>query len=200
VKLVGVAAPEVAVWAVSILCSTFHRHVDWVYHLYFENFVILAQDDTLSSLLASHPQLSADLVLPTLLTSTQLWEVMSKLYHGEHELDLFVDVFFPNILQKILLSRDLNVYQSLKLLKARISGRNGNVSAISSSMSSSSSSEALAATATAAAAEDGTSGEGKNDLNATLDKDPASIFRLLLRDLALPGYDCRFLFTLLLLV
>jgi hypothetical protein len=186
---------QVAVWTLSLLCSTFHRNVDWVYHLYFENFVVLAQGGKLGALLARHPQLSADLVLPALLTSTQLWEVMSKLFHGEHELDSFVDVFFPNVLQMVLLTRDVAVYQALKVLKARISSRSNQPSSLSLSASSLSSlataaaaSSAVTSATPAPPADDGVSGGGgKNDLNATLDKDPASVFRLLLRDLSLPG-------------
>ena len=190
---------QVAVWTLSVLCSTFHRNVDWVYHLYYENFEVLAQDGTLSRLLAAHPQLSADLVLPTLLTSSQLWGVMSKLFRGEQHLDAFVDGFFPNVLQTILLTRNLALYQALKVLKARISSRSNQFfpSSFPSSASSSFLSSAIATSAaTAPSADDtgngngngnGGGGGGKNDLHATLDKDPASVFRLLLRELALPG-------------
>lgn len=163
--------------------------MDWVYHLYFENFVVLAKDNAMSALLAAQPQLSADLVLPTLLTSTQLWEVMSKLFGGEHELDSFVDTFFPNLLQKIVLSRDLEVYQALKVLKSRINSRGNCKSSISLSTSSATlAAMTNVAVATTALSSDDTaeSGGRKNDINATLDKDPASIFRLLLRDLAAP--------------
>jgi hypothetical protein len=163
------------------MCSTFHRNVDWVYHLYFENFVVLAKDGTLSYLLASHPQLSADLILPTMLTSTQLWEVMTKLFYGEHELDSLIDVFFPNLLQRVLVTKDIELYQALKVLKARINGRSHQISALPTSATLTSSSSL------ATKPDESTTIRDRNDLNATLDKDPGSVLRLLWRVLALPG-------------
>ena len=157
--------------------------------------MVLAQDGTLSSLLAAHPQLSADLVLPTLLTSTQLWEVMTKVFRGgERELDQLVDIFFSHVLQRVLLTRDVDVYQAVKILKARLSNRPNPYPLPSTSSTVSSSAVAGAAAVassigTPPSTGDGTSSSGgvRNDLNATFEKDPSSVLRLLLRDLSLPG-------------
>ena len=134
---------------------------------------MLAQDFTLMCLLSAQRQLSAELVVPILLTNTELWEVVSKVFQSEHELETFLDIFFLNVLQRVLLAQDYDMYQALKMHKAR-SSKSANLLNSRSTLQCSDGGDVCVS-------------GGTNTLNSTLDKDPMSVYRLLMHLLALPG-------------